>query len=245
MQAKLYQLLLRTACLFSGILFFSFPAHAELIGNIDQVNEETLEGYAWDSSAPVSLTLQIQIKKDGSDSPVKSFEFVADQYREDLAAQSGDDGCHAFSLPIDWSELGEGKYQIDLYHLDQKLGETLSYTYGMVEEDAEENTEEENTDANTSLQSLGVFKLTGYCPCNRCSEGWGRHTATGAIASSNHTIAVDPSVIPYGTQVMINGIIYTAEDRGGGVRGKHIDIFYDTHAETRQHGTTQAEVFLV
>jgi len=44
---------------------------------------------------------------------------------------------------------------------------------------------------------------------------------------------------------MINGVVYTAEDRGGAVRGNHIDIFFNTHAETRQHGTQSAEVYLV
>ena len=72
-----------------------------------------------------------------------------------------------------------------------------------------------------------------------------RSTSTGAVASSRHTIAVDPRVIPYGTQVMINGVVYTAEDEGGGVRGHHIDIFFDTHTETRQHGVQNAEVFLL
>lgn len=62
---------------------------------------------------------------------------------------------------------------------------------------------------------------------------------------AGHTIAVDPRVIPYGSKVMINGVVYTAEDRGGAVRGNHIDIFFNTHAETRQHGTQSAEVYLV
>ncbi len=95
------------------------------------------------------------------------------------------------------------------------------------------------------LRPLGVFKTTGYCPCRSCSAGWGRSTSTGAVAVSNHTIAVDPSVIPYGTKVMINGIIYTAEDKGGGVRGRHIDIFFDTHSESRIQGVQYAEVFLL
>ena len=64
-------------------------------------------------------------------------------------------------------------------------------------------------------------------------------------ATAGHTIAVDPRVIPYGSKVMINGVVYTAEDRGGAVRGNHIDIFFNTHAETRQHGTQSAEVYLV
>lgn len=117
---------------------------------------------------------------------------------------------------------------------------------GAQEEEKEEAAAEAANPAPASaLRSLGTFKLTGYCPCYRCSEGWGRTTSTGAVARSSHTIAVDPRVIPYGTKVMINGVVYTAEDRGGGVKGHHIDIFFDTHAQTRQIGTSYAEVFLV
>ena len=61
----------------------------------------------------------------------------------------------------------------------------------------------------------------------------------------DRTIAVDPRVIPYGSKVMIGGVIYTAEDRGGGVKGNHVDIFFDTHSQTRQHGKQTQEVFLV
>ena len=109
------------------------------------------------------------------------------------------------------------------------------------QEEAAENVEE----PASQLVSLGVFKTTGYCPCRSCSAGWGRNTCTGAVASSQHTIAVDPRVIPYGTRVMINGVVYIAEDKGGGVKGHHIDIFYDTHAESKNHGIQNVEVFLL
>ena len=95
------------------------------------------------------------------------------------------------------------------------------------------------------LLPLGVFSPTRYCPCGSCSGRWGRLTSTGALAAAGHTVAVDPRVIPYGARLMINGVIYTAEDRGGGVRGNHIDIFYDTHEEIRLHGAQAAEVYLV
>ena len=71
--------------------------------------------------------------------------------------------------------------------------------------------------------------VTAYCGCYECSEGYGNMTATGAVARSNHTIAVDPSVIPYGTQVEINGTVYTAEDCGGGVNGWEIDVYCAEH----------------
>ena len=127
----------------------------------------------------------------------------------------------------------------------------LSEPVQQTEEAANDQGQQETEAAKTTeepashLVSLGDFKTTGYCPCRHCSAGWGRSTSTGAVASSRHTIAVDPRVIPYGTQVMINGVVYTAEDKGGGVRGHHIDIFFDTHTETRQHGVQNAEVFLL
>lgn len=113
-----------------------------------------------------------------------------------------------------------------------------------IEAKTAENTAE-NTASQTKVVSLGTFRTTAYCPCYGCSEGHGRHTSTGKIARANHTIAVDPRVIPYGSKVMIDGIVYTAEDCGGGVKGNHIDIFFDTHSQTRQHGSRCAEVFLI
>lgn len=92
---------------------------------------------------------------------------------------------------------------------------------------------------------LGSFRLTAYCPCRSCSGRWGRHTSSGAVASSGRTVAVDPSVIPIGSRLYINGTVYTAEDIGGGVRGRHIDIFFDTHGQTRAFGSQSAEIYLV
>lgn len=92
---------------------------------------------------------------------------------------------------------------------------------------------------------LGTFRCTAYCPCYECSEGFGRGTATGAVATANHTVAVDPSVIPYGSYLMINGVTYRAEDCGGGVNGNSIDIFFDTHWETEQFGLQYLDVYLV
>lgn len=92
---------------------------------------------------------------------------------------------------------------------------------------------------------MGEFKLTAYCPCYECSEGWGRKTSTGKYARSGHTIAVDPSVIGYGAKVLIDGDIYVAEDCGGGVSGDHIDIFFDTHEEVEDFGMHYRDVWIV
>lgn len=104
--------------------------------------------------------------------------------------------------------------------------------------------EELEPDNQPNIVSLGTYKLTAYCPCYKCSEGWGRQTSTGVTARASHTVAVDPKVIPYGTQIMINGVDYTAEDCGGGVKGQHIDIFFDTHREAKEFGIKYAEVLI-
>jgi len=82
--------------------------------------------------------------------------------------------------------------------------------------------------------------LTAYTPDgggkSPGSPGYGR-TATGVRAAEGRTIAVDPSVIPLGWWVYIDGIGYRrAEDTGGAVRGSKIDVFFNSNAEAIQFG---------
>lgn len=95
------------------------------------------------------------------------------------------------------------------------------------------------------LESIGVFVLTAYCPCSDCSGPWKDMTSTGVIAQPTHTVAVDPKIIPYGTKLSINGVIYTAEDCGSSVKGNIIDIFFNTHDEVDEFGLQYAEVYIV
>ncbi len=109
--------------------------------------------------------------------------------------------------------------------------------------------------ATKSGNSLGMFEITAYCSCKKCCGVWAEnrpkdengndivYTASGAIARPNHTIAVDPSVIPFGTQIVINGITYTAEDTGGAIKGNRLDIYFDSHEAALQWGRQTHEVF--
>lgn len=99
--------------------------------------------------------------------------------------------------------------------------------------------------ANAKVIDFGEFKLTAYCPCYSCSEGYGRNTASEKLAMSEHTVAADLSVFNIGDKITINGNEYHVEDCGGGVKGDHLDIFFDTHEEVEQFGVQYGDVKLL
>lgn len=84
---------------------------------------------------------------------------------------------------------------------------------------------------------LGNFKLTFY--------GGDTMTASGKRPRINHTIAVDRRVIPLGSKVYIEGWgTYYAEDTGGAIKGKIIDIFVRSEREANRIGIRHANVYI-
>lgn len=97
-----------------------------------------------------------------------------------------------------------------------------------------------------ATQGVGGFRITGYCPCYTCSEGYGRHTASGRTATAGRTIAADTRVLPMYTEVYIKGLgRYTVEDVGGGVKGRHIDVFVNTCSQCSSKNRSNAKVYLI
>lgn len=96
--------------------------------------------------------------------------------------------------------------------------------------------------ATQAGESLGTFTITAYCGCSICSSGNNR-TASGTVPTQGRTIAADTSILPFGTQVVIGGAVYTVEDCGSGVRGNHIDIYFATHEQALAFGRRTMQVF--
>lgn len=96
--------------------------------------------------------------------------------------------------------------------------------------------------AKESGELIGTFTVTAYCGCKKCSGGSNK-TASGTTPTEGRTIAADTSILPFGTQVVIDGIVYTVEDCGSGVRGNHIDIFFATHAKALAFGKKTVKVY--
>lgn len=98
---------------------------------------------------------------------------------------------------------------------------------------------------------------TAYCSCPKCcgiwsaehpsriGTGYTQKTASGTIPTEGRTIATDPSVIPTGSKVELNGNTYIAEDIGGAIQGNKIDIYFDTHEEALEWGKQTVEVTIL
>ena len=97
--------------------------------------------------------------------------------------------------------------------------------------------------------------VTHYCICQRCCGKAPNHPAYGITASGRRatpyvSVAVDPSVIPLGADVLVDygdGEIhyYRADDTGSGVGSRHIDLCVGSHAEALQMGHHTATVYWV
>lgn len=105
-------------------------------------------------------------------------------------------------------------------------------------------------DAGTSFNYSKVLDLTATAYTASCSGVYGALTATGTVpkrdANGYSTIAVDPSVIPLGSKVYIEGYGYAiAEDTGGAIKGNKIDIFVNDHSEAVNWGVRSVKLYVL
>lgn len=97
---------------------------------------------------------------------------------------------------------------------------------------------------NNKGRYIGRFRVSRYCPCSTCNGGY-TGTATGTTVTAGRTIAVDPSVIPLGSTVYIDGIgTRVAEDTGGAIKGNKVDLAVSNHSEAYAQGVTYHDVYI-
>ena len=105
--------------------------------------------------------------------------------------------------------------------------------------------------------SMGEFKLTAYCSCEKCCGIWAKNRpldengneivygASGAVLVAGRSVAVDPSVIPYGSEIEVGREKYSADDCGGAIKGNRIDVYFDDHQSALEFAVKKEEVFLI
>ena len=113
-----------------------------------------------------------------------------------------------------------GLYEVDK-NIKQNAYATLSYREFIPEE-------------SPIQQEYYVFEATAYTLYECNGSGY---TSTMTKPVQGRTIAVDPSVIPYGSNITINGVSgFVAEDCGGLIKGNKIDIFMNNYDDAINFG---------
>ena len=112
------------------------------------------------------------------------------------------------------------------------------------------NVDSENRTFTTTAGNTYSYSRVLTCSATAYSIPGGT-TATGTAAREG-AIAVDPSVIPYGSRLYIvtstGSVIYgfaTAEDTGGAIRGNRIDLFYDSTSTCYAFGNRTCTVYIL
>ena len=100
-------------------------------------------------------------------------------------------------------------------------------------------TETTNTEPAGKEITVEATAYTAEC------EGCIGITKTGVDLNANpdaKVIAVDPSIIPLGSKVYVEGYGYaTAEDTGGAIKGNRIDVFVPEQNDASTIGTKTSE----
>lgn len=148
------------------------------------------------------------------------------------------------SLMIMFGFIGMTKLYID-FKIESKIANAEELTKNKSQTNKVIEVEN-NNDVSSEYEYIGKFLLTGYDDCSLCQEEFVGMTALGVKPTVNHTVAVDPKVIPLGSHLLIDGVEYVAEDVGGAIKGYHIDIFVGSHEETFDSFCNKtADVYLI
>lgn len=101
--------------------------------------------------------------------------------------------------------------------------------------------------------SLGTYRITAYCSCEKCCGEWAKNRPGGIVkgaAGVELKAGVScASPLPFGTVVEIDGLgEYVVQDRTGTEYaeqngGKVIDIYFDNHEAALDFGVKYLEVF--
>lgn len=164
-------------------------------------------------------------------------------------SESGYDPDSGYSVEVEGITGGSSTSDIEQDYSGESVSELVESgsDYGVETESSGDEGYSFEADTQDSgepagLTYLGVWTTTAYCPCEICCGEWATGcTASGVLATPHHTVACGS--LPFGTQVMIDGMIYTVEDTG--VEGEWIDIFFSSHDEALAYGLQMKEVYLI
>lgn len=185
-------------------------------------SEDSGDNVSTDTGADEDL---YEASGDGSDAEIDSGEPEVDgEGYTDPATESEPDTAvvgEDISVPVDDYDSGYSDSGVDEAGYAEQSGEL--------------------TEASDWIY-YGNARVTFYCPNSCCCGEYATgYTASGTLATEGRTVATGED-IPFGTEVMINGQVYIAEDRGVG--SGEIDVFVNDHETALAMGMYYTDVYI-
>lgn len=87
---------------------------------------------------------------------------------------------------------------------------------------------------------------TAYCPCDKCNYPYGGQPSALGLPLEYGIIAVDPSVIPLGTHMYVEGYGEgIAADTGGAIKGNRLDLCFGDHQSALDYGIHNVKAYIL
>jgi uncharacterized protein YabE (DUF348 family) len=93
---------------------------------------------------------------------------------------------------------------------------------------------------------VATMSASAYCPCKICCGPKANGITKSGKKAGYGVVAVDPKVIPLGTQFYIEGYgPAVAADIGSAIKGNRIDLCFETHQEALNFGRRKIQVYIL
>lgn len=207
---------------------------------------ENIQSYIYQISASQDEISALNTQISNADSSIYSLLQAAEAEKAAQEAQVAQEAEAAAQSPSDGGSYGTEESYDDYSQSEsdsnQDADNSSSYDDSYTESsDSSENSDSSSEGGSSSSQGtyLGTFTLTAYCNCAQCCGTAGNLTASGTVPTAGRTVAM--AGVPFGTQLLINGNVYTVEDLG--TPYGHVDIYFNSHSEALAFGLQSAEVY--
>lgn len=194
---------------------------------------ENIQSYIYQISASQDEISALNTQISNADSSIYSLLQAAEAEKAAKEAQAAQEAEAAAQSPDDGGNYGTEESYNDYSESESDSNQDA--------DDSSESSDSSSEGGSSSSQGtyLGTFTLTAYCNCAQCCGTAGNLTASGTVPTAGRTVAM--AGVPFGTQLLINGNVYTVEDLG--TPYGHVDIYFNSHSEALAFGLQSAEVY--
>ena len=194
---------------------------------------ENIQSYIYQISASQDEISALNTQISNADSSIYSLLQAAEAEKAAKEAQAAQEAEAAAQSPDDGGNYGTEESYNDYSESESDSNQDA--------DDSSESSDGSSEGGSSSSQGtyLGTFTLTAYCNCAQCCGTAGNLTASGTVPTAGRTVAM--AGVPFGTQLLINGNVYTVEDLG--TPYGHVDIYFNSHSEALAFGLQSADVY--